>query len=142
SGRGPSTFSVRWSPALVDERVLNDLASSLPGSVAVLDARNDGRAVTQNVLAGIVDAVCRTAAARIEVPAPPPHPRTSADVAETFLARLDGSRFEAPPKSGGELAGRLERWAKPVTQPVGAVHLILELAPPDDVGAWLLSVLA
>ncbi|MPY91619.1 MAG: ATP-dependent helicase [Acidimicrobiia bacterium] len=142
AGRGPGSFSVRWSPALVDERVLNDLAGSLPGSVAPLDARNDGRAVTQGVLAGIVDAICRTAAARIEVPAPPPNPRTSADVAETFLARLDGSRFEAPPKAGGELSGRLERWAKPVTSPVGAVHLILQLAPPDDVGAWLLSVLA
>ncbi len=140
-GSGPGSFSVRWTPALVDEAVLAELSSTLPGAVAALDARSDGRVVTQGVLAGIVDAVCRTAAARVEVPAPPPSPRTNADVAETFLARLDGSRFEAPPKAGGELAGRMERWAKPVTSTLGAVHLIVQLDPPDE-GAWMLSVLA
>ena len=80
-------------------------------------------------------------AERVEVPAPPPQLRTNADVAETFLARLDGSMFDAPLRPAGELARRLEQWAGSVK---GATHvpLVIQLDPPDDGVAWYLSVLA
>ena len=51
----------------------------------------------------MVDAICRDGARRLEVPAPPPRVRTANDVAEAFLARLDGSAFDAPVNIGGEI---------------------------------------
>ena len=51
----------------------------------------------------MVDAICRDSARRLEVPAPPPNVRTGHDVAEAFLARLDGSAFDAPVSIGGEI---------------------------------------
>jgi hypothetical protein len=134
-----SEHAVRWVPALVEQPRLDELASSMPGAVTALE-RSEGRNVTLNLLGAVVDAVARDAAGRIELPAPPPEPRTTADVAETVLFRLDGSAFDAPNRAGSELAKRLERWGKPVTTPQPA-RLVVQLEPPDDLGAWMLSVL-
>ena len=112
SGRAP--FEVHWSPALLDAGALTALAGSMPGAVAVLDGRRDARAVTEAVIGDAVHTLCVKAAERVEVPAPPPQLRTNADVAETVLARLDGSLFEAPLRAAGELSRRLEQWAGPV----------------------------
>ncbi|MDH4143945.1 MAG: SNF2-related protein [Acidimicrobiia bacterium] len=135
------TFAVRWMPVLTSPSLLNDLAVSLPGTVSALEPNADAKAVARSALAGIVHAICRTGASRLEVPAPPPQVRTTADIAETVLARLDGTAFEAPTRPGAELVARLERWARPVATG-SPVVLIVQLDPPDSGGAWMLRVLA
>ncbi len=132
-------LAVRWVPALVEQRVLDDLVRSLPGTVTAFD-RPDGKVLTLSVLGAVVDAVATDAASRVELPAPPPAPRTVTDVAEAFLTRLDGSTFEAPTRSGAELVSRLERWSRSVTS-VSDSRLVVQLDPPDSGGAWYLSVL-
>lgn len=134
------SYSVRWTPALVDTARLERMAADMPGSMRVLDRKVDARALTRSALTGMVGAICRDGARRVEVPAPPPRVHTANDVAEAFLARLDGSAFDAPVKIAGEIVTRLERWARLVTEP--HERLIVQLDPPDDGGAWHLAVLA
>ena len=88
----------------------------MPGSVLALDPKVDARALTRSALTGMVDAICRDSARRLEVPAPPPRVRTATDVAEAFLARLDGSAFDAPvaPRAARS-STRVERWGRSVT---------------------------
>ncbi|MBI2706079.1 MAG: hypothetical protein HYX32_12430 [Actinobacteria bacterium] len=138
---GSETFSVRWTPALVDGDQLAAFAEAMPASVQAVDTAGDGRAVTRSALTGMVDAICRQAARTIEVPAPPPNPKLPADIAESFLGRLDGSQFQAPGAAGGELVNRIERWAKSAINPLRH-PLVVQLDPPDEDGAWHLSVLA
>ncbi len=134
------SYSVRWTPALVSAERLAHLSETMPGSVMALDRKVDRRALTRSALTGMVDAICRKAAASIEVPAPPPRVRTAADVAEAFLGRLDGSAFDAPVGITDEVVSRVERWARAAT----GQHppLIVQLDPPDAGDAWLLSVFA
>ena len=144
SGRGSGAdglaeLAVRWSPALVDQRVLDDLVRSLPTTVTAFD-RTEPKSLTLSILGAVVDAVATDAASRVELPAPPPAPRSIPDVAEAFLTRLDGSTFEAPARSAAELVSRLERWSRSVTSP-SDTHLVVQLEPPDSGGAWYLSVL-
>jgi len=134
-----SEHRVRWVPALVDPQRLQDVAAAMPGPVAAFD-RSDARTTTLAVLGAIVDAVVTDAAGRLELPAPPPSPRTAAAISEAVITRLDGSTFEAPTQAGLELAKRLERWSRPVTA-AGAARLVVQLDPPDAAGAWYLSVL-
>ena len=136
-----ATYSVRWTPALVDPKQLRELSSAMPGSVAALDPSVDGRSIARSALTGMVDAICREAARRVEVPAPSPRPRTPSDVAEAFLGHLDGSQFEAPAPVGGDLVGDLDRWSRPITHAL-ANRLVVQLDPPDSGGAWMLAVLA
>jgi superfamily II DNA or RNA helicase len=140
TGGERSWFEVRWAPALVDEDVLGPLVASLPGSLTLAEDRQDPRATTLAVLADLIGAITANAARRIEVPAPPPSPRSNADVAEALLARLDGSPFDAPGRSGGEIGRRLDQWARPVSG--AATRLVVQLDPPDEGGAWYLSVFA
>jgi len=139
-GGDRGAFEVRWVPALVDEETMVALAAALPGSVPLADDRQDPRATTVAVLTDLLGVLCANAARRIEVPAPPPNPKSNADVAETFLARLDGTPFEAPARAGAEIGRRLEQWARPVTG--AATRLVVQLDPPDEGGAWYLSVFA
>jgi len=140
--RGTNRHAVHWAPVLVDPGVLDQLAALLPPEVgAAARLKGGARVVTEAVLGDVVDVICRTAAARVEVPAPPPRVRTVADVAETFLARLAGDPFDAPSGPAGELMARLDRWTKPVSHG-GKVRLVLQLSPPDSSGGWLLRVLA
>ncbi len=138
---GAGSYTVRWAPALIDPAQLKAVAAAMPGSVTAIDAGVDARAVTRSALTGMVDAICRDAAKRVEVPAAPPRPRTSADISEAFLGRLDGSQFDAPIRLGSELVNDLERWAKPVTAQ-NVVRLVIQLDAPDEGGAWHLAVLA
>ena len=139
---GPSgTFAVRWTAALIDPDELADLARSLPGAVAALEDVSDPRAFTEAVVGDLLDAICRDAAARVDVPAAPPDPRSEREVAEAVMARLDGSTFDAPLHRGQEQARALERWAKPVVAR-SPLRLVVQLEPPDDAGAWELRVLA
>jgi superfamily II DNA or RNA helicase len=133
-------FSVRWTPALVDGDHLRLLAGAMPGAVASLDTSLDPKSIVQSALTGMVDAICRDAARRVEVPAPPPQVRTAADVAESFLGRLHGEQFEAPSRTAGELVVDLDRWAHPVTS-LAAPRLVVQLDSPDEGDAWHLQVL-
>ena len=135
-----STFHVVWEPALIDPEVIGELADVRPGSAATAGNRQDGRAFTQSVLADLVGTICQMAAQRLEVPAPPPDPRSRTDVAETVLASLDGKPFEAPTRAGAELVRRLDQWSSPVTG-TAKFALTVKLDPPDEGNAWHCSVL-
>jgi superfamily II DNA or RNA helicase len=139
SSRGDhASYAVRWTPALVDPERLADVVDAMPGSVAALDPSVDARAVTRSALTGMVDAIGRDSARRIEVPAAPPVVRTGNDVTEAFLARLDGSAFDAPTRVAGELVSRAEQWSRSVTRE--HAPLIVRLDPPDRTGVWDLEV--
>jgi hypothetical protein len=135
-----SVFGVRWEPSLIDHDELTALTRSMPGSVTALDRRRDPRTVTRSIISAFVDVICRDAASRVEVPAPPPHPQTASDVAETVLGRLDGSPFDAPHQRGIEISRGLKTWAGGV-RGASKLALIVQLDPPDDGDAWLLRTL-
>ncbi|MEX1178319.1 MAG: DEAD/DEAH box helicase [Nitriliruptor sp.] len=135
-----SDFAVRWEPTLIDHEELSSLTRSMPGAVAVLDKQPDPKVVTRSIVSGFVDAICRDAAGRVEVPAPPPQPRTAGDVAEAFLGRLNGSTFEAPHHQGSEVGKALASWASGVTG-ASKLQLTVQLDPPDDGDAWLVRTL-
>ncbi|HEY4332676.1 MAG TPA: SNF2-related protein, partial [Ilumatobacteraceae bacterium] len=131
--------SVKWMPAVVDEAMVKELAAAMPGPVAAL-ITSDGRATTLAVLAAVVDAIVTAAAARLELPAPPPHINAPIDLVEAFISRLNGSAFRAPAGVAGDISRRLDVWSRTVTQPARPT-LVIQLAPPDRGDAWLLSVL-
>jgi SNF2-related domain/SNF2 Helicase protein/Helicase conserved C-terminal domain len=132
-------LNVRWAPADLDRDEVDELAAAMPGPVTVL-GRADARAVTLDILGSVVDAIATSAAARLELPAPPPVVRTVGAAAEAVVTRLDGSGFPAPVAAAAEVSKRLARWSKPVTG-TGRIRLIVQLDPPDSGEAWLLSVL-
>jgi hypothetical protein len=138
---GRATFAVRWTPALLDDDEFGAVVAAMPGAVLAAEAQPDPRVVTRDIVTGFVDAICRDAAARIEVPAPPPRPRTSAEVAEAVLGHLDGTPFEAPLQHGSELSRDLQQWARPVTN-TARLTLVIQLDPPDEGNAWHLKTLA
>ena len=135
-----SSFAVRWAPALIDPDELSELTKSLPGAVSVLERQRDPRVFLEAVAGDFLDVLCTDAAARVEVPATPPDPRSEQEVAEALLARLDGEAFEAPDHHGIELSRGLRKWARPVTD-MSTPRLTVQLDPPDD-GAWLLRTMA
>ncbi len=134
-------YVVHWAPALLEASDLQELTQSLPPSVSVFGQKQDPRLTAQAVVADLLDAICTTAAERLDVPAASPHPRSKAEVAEAVLAHLDGSPFDAPARAGSELVRRLDQWAKPVTG-TSRFRLVMQLDPPDDSNAWYLAVLA
>ncbi|MFV0524403.1 MAG: DEAD/DEAH box helicase [Acidimicrobiales bacterium] len=136
-----SPFAVRWAPALIDDAEFSALVAALPGSVSAVEKRPDPKAMTMAILGDLITAICAEAASRLDVPAAPPDPNSKADVAEAFLAQLDGEPFDAPSRLASELGRRLDQWARPVAG-VASAPLVLQLDPPDDVGAWYLAVLA
>jgi hypothetical protein len=136
-----ASYSVRWTPALVDPERLGAVAAAMPGSVRALDNRVDARALTRSALTGMVDAICRDSARRIEVPAPPPTVRTATDVTEAFLARLDGSAFDAPMRVADEMVARAEAWARAVIRDHVPLVVRLEAPAAGDL-AWDLAVFA
>jgi len=134
-------FNVQWMPGIISQDRMKALADSLPGSVTAVDPGPDARAVVQATLGGMVNAIVSSGARRLDVPAPPPDPRSKLEVAEAFLAHLGGEQFTASANHGSELARRLEQWARPVTA-VAKYALIVQLDEPDDAGAWHLRVLS
>jgi hypothetical protein len=132
-------LNVRWIPVLVEGTDLDELALAMPGPITAI-APADPRALTQEVLGAVVDAIATDAAGRLELPAPPPVTRTVPAVAEAVVTRLDGSPFTAPVASGAEVSKRLERWLGPVTK-LDRPRLVVQLDPPDRGDAWFLSVL-
>jgi len=138
---GQSTFHVRWVPALVDPAAMDALVKTCPGAAMVGQPQQDRKTFVAAVLADLTDAIVRTAADQVEVPAPPPDPKNRTDVGEAVLGRLDGSAFRAPAGYGSEIVRKLDKWAEPVTGNRKA-ELTVQLAPPDESNAWLASVLS
>ncbi len=136
-----AAFAVRWEPALIDQRELIGLSSSLPHAVTALGHRQDSRTATLNIVGDIINAIATAAAERLDVPAAPEAPKNKTEIAESFIASLDGSPFTAPNRTGNEVARRLEQWAKPVSGPL-KFSLIVALDPPDASEAWYLKVLS
>ncbi|MEE8602759.1 DEAD/DEAH box helicase [Euzebya tangerina] len=134
-GGGRSDYQVHWVPALINSEEFQTLSKSMPGAVMGLSKSNDRRQFTEDVLGGVVDAICTDAAERVEVPAPPPKPRSATEVAETILALMNGRIFDAPTQRGNELSKGMATWARGVTGTSKAT-LIIELDEPDDSDAW------
>ncbi len=141
SGEKNRLVHVRWTPALVDADRLAGFARAMPGSVRAVASSSEARDVTNLVLTAMVDAICRQAAQMVVVAAPPPTVTRPAEVAEAFLTRLDGSEFTAPSVVAGDVAGQIDRWAKPAIFP-STRKIVVQLDPPDSGGAWHLKVLA
>ncbi|MGF1596763.1 MAG: DEAD/DEAH box helicase [Acidimicrobiales bacterium] len=136
-----SYFGVRWAPTLVDGDEFKELAACVPGTISVLENRPDAKAMTHAVLSDLVTTICNEAASRLDVPAAPPDPSSKGDVAEAFLARLDGEPFTAPSRLASELGRRIDQWSRAISGTTRST-LVLQLDPPDDAGAWYLAVLA
>lgn len=140
AGPDAASFAVQWVPTLIDIAELTGLAASLPQAATALGHRQDGRQSTQAIVADLTDAIVRSAASRMDVPAASTSPKSKTEIAEAVMANLDGTPFSAPNRAGGDLVRKLAQWASPVT---GALkfRLVVELSPPDDMDAWYLRVL-
>lgn len=141
SKKGESaSFSVRWLPGLIDADHLAALVASVPGAAMVGQQRQEALSFTTAVMGDITNTIVHTAAAQVDVPAPPPEVNDRNDISESFLGRLDGSNFTAPDAAGAEISRRIDRWAAPV---VGTKNprLTVQLSPPDDSNAWHAAVL-
>jgi superfamily II DNA or RNA helicase len=132
-------LSVKWEPALVGPE-LDALAAAMPGPIVAMNTNANPKNVTLDIVSAVVDTIASEAGGKLELPAPPPVTRTTSQVAEAVVTRLDGSSFPAPIAVGAEVSKRLDRWAKPVTSG-GRPRLVVQLDPPDRGDAWFLSVL-
>ncbi|HEX9765586.1 MAG TPA: DEAD/DEAH box helicase [Nitriliruptorales bacterium] len=142
NGKGNrAVYGVRWTALLIDRDEHDALVAAMPGAVTATDRRRDAKKITRDVLDGVVDAICRDAAKRLEVPAPPPNPNSATDVAESILAMLDGEEFVAPTQFGDEVRKGLERWSRPVAG-YARFNLVVRLNAPDSSNGWLLETLA
>ena len=95
-------FIVQWMPGIINKDRLEAFATSLPGAVTAADPGPDARAVVQSALTGMINAIVTSAASRLDVPAPPPDPKTKTEIAETFLANLGGKPFSAAADHGSD----------------------------------------
>ena len=138
----PVDASVGWVPALVGGPAIDALVGSMPGTV-IAAGRSNGRtsptAVLNEVVAAVVEAIVTQSIERMELPASPPSANTPTDLADTVIARMDGSPFRAHEGLATELARRLDQWSYTVTSPTRP-RLVVQLDAPDSGGVWLLSV--
>ena len=130
--------SVRWLPALADSPVIDALAASMPGTVTAVGGA-DGRATALAVIAAVVDAIVTESIEHMELPAPPPTANSVTDLADTVIARMDGSVFHAPLPLVTDMSRRLEQWTRTVTS--AKVKLVVQLDDSGPGGVWLISVL-
>ena len=139
--RSTSEHVVSWAAAAVDGRRVRSLASRMPGSVAAVDTSLPSERVARAVLDAAVDAICRAGASRLVMPAVAPVARSYRDVAETVMARLDGTPFRAAKQPAAQLAHELGLWAAEV-RGRRRIGLVVELNPPHSDGGWLVTVSA
>jgi SNF2-related domain/SNF2 Helicase protein/Helicase conserved C-terminal domain len=130
--------TVRWVPALLDDRTVGGLASAMPPTVTALGG-GDARATTIAVLTAAVEAIVTESVERMELPAMPPRAGTPTDLADTIIARLDGSVFAATPPLAAQAAKRIEQWSRTVTS-TARPRLVVRLDAPGPGGVWLVSV--
>ena len=132
--------NVKWLPALLDGTGVDALANAMPGPVVALDGASP-RPTTVAVMSTVVETIVRGAVQRMELPAPPPTATNQHDLADSVIARMDGSAFKADANMAMDLGRRLDQWAGQVTNP-GRPRLVVRLDPPDAGGVWLVSTLA
>jgi hypothetical protein len=133
-------LAVRWQAALLDNGTLDRLGRTMPGTVRVLATPSTNpRTLVLDVIDAVVHAVAAQAAAKLELPAPPPAVRTATDVAESIVTRLDGATFTAPRAAAGDALSRMQKWSKPVLNPARP-HLVVQLVD-EKRDEWFLSVL-
>ncbi len=138
-GQGRTTESrVRWAPALVDSSTVEALAAAMPGPVVALDGAAP-RATAIAVMSAVIETILASATSRMELPAPPPTANSHTDLADSVIARMDGSVFVADATMAMDLGRRLDQWAGLITSP-GRPRLVVRLDPPDSGGVWLVSV--
>ncbi|MFV2039152.1 MAG: DEAD/DEAH box helicase, partial [Acidimicrobiales bacterium] len=137
---GVSTYHVRWAPTLVSPSRLAGLVDSVPGAAMACQQDQDRRKFAMSVVSDLADSIVRMAASQLDVPAAPPEPRTRSDVGEAILCRLDGTAFRAPTRIGSEVTRKMSQWADPVAG-TNDMRLVIQLSPPDDMGAWHAAVL-
>ena len=130
--------SVRWRAALADNPVIDELAAAMPPTVVVLGG-GSGLATATAVIAAVIDAIVTQSIERMELPAAPPSANTPVDLADTVIARMDGSPFRAHAAMAAEISRRFDQWSHTVTSPMRA-KLIVQLDAPGSDGVWLLSV--
>jgi hypothetical protein len=133
-------MAVRWQAALLDNATLDNLARIMPGTVRVLvPASTTARSLTLEVIDAVVHAITAQAAAKLELPAPPPSVRTPQDVAEAIITRLDGASFTAPKAAGADAVNGLQRWSRHALSP-SRPRLVVQLVN-EKRDEWFLSVL-
>ena len=137
-GTGKSTEThVRWRPALLDPLTIDALAGSMPGTVTALTG-GGGRNTALEVIDSVVESIVRFGAARLEVPAKPPHANTPADLADTIVASMGGTPFPAHPDLARDASRRFDGWARQI---LGERRpLVVRLDPPSVDGVWMASV--
>ena len=137
-GTGKSTETrVRWRPALLDPQTIDALAGSMPGTVTALTG-GGGRNTALEVIDSVVEAIVRFGAARLEVPAKPPHANTPTDLADTIVASMGGTPFPAHPDLARDASRRFDGWARQI---LGERRpLVVRLDPPSVDGVWMASV--
>jgi hypothetical protein len=132
--------SVRWAPALLDGGVINTLAAAMPGTVVAVGGGN-GRTTAIAVVTAAVEAIMAESVERTELPVPPRNAKTSIDLEDTIIARLDGSPFPANANLATTIARRMEQWSRTVTD-LTRPKLVVQLASPAPGGVWLVTVSA
>jgi SNF2-related domain/SNF2 Helicase protein/Helicase conserved C-terminal domain len=160
--------AVRWVPALVDSSFIDTLAASMPVTVMIAgngvaasagsssgngsgsgvgtgngSSAGGGRvsptAVLVDMLGAVVEAIVTESTERMELPAPPPSANTPTDLADSVIARMDGSPFKIQAGLAPDFARRLDQWSHTVTSPARP-KLVVQLDAPDSGGVWLASV--
>ena len=135
---GPAEVAVRWLPALADGPEIDALVACMPPTVTALGG-GDARWVCSSVVASVVETIVHESVERMELPAQPPNAQTVTDLNDTVIARMDGQSFMANSNLAGDLSRRLEQWTRGVTAN-NRRNLVVELAPPEPNGVWVVSV--
>ena len=144
AANGAADASVRWIPALVDNAAIDALAASMPGTVLPVERTSSAgvrRATVVEVMTATVETIVATSVERIDLPAMPPSANSAVDLADTVVARMDGSPFPVRAALASDLSRRLDHWSRPLTDPKRP-RLVVQLDAPDSGGVWLLSVFA
>ncbi len=133
--------AVRWVPALVDTSAVDALAAAMPGIVVATatGGRTSPSAVIADVLHAVVEAIVTQSTERMELPAPPPSANSPTDLADTVIARMDGSSFRVSAGLAPDLSRRLDQWSQTVTSQARP-KLVVQLDAPDAGGVWIASV--
>ncbi|TML17581.1 MAG: hypothetical protein E6G39_04375 [Actinobacteria bacterium] len=132
--------SVRWVPALVDSLAVDSLVAAMPGTVVALGG-GDGRATVTSVITAVVEAIVTESVDRMEFPASPPSANTPTDLADTVIARMDGSVFRVHTGLVTDMSRRLDQWSRTITAPARP-KLVVQLDAPDSSGVWIVSIRA
>jgi hypothetical protein len=130
--------SVRWVPALVDSLAVDSLVAAMPGTVVALGG-GDGRATVTSVITAVVEAIVTESVDRMEFPASPPSANTPTDLADTVIARMDGSVFRVHTGLVTDMSRRLDQWSRTITAPARP-KLVVQLDAPDSSGVWIVSI--